>query len=384
MFRCLECGATFDKTSTFLARCLVCGGKLVEALKVEDTVMSEQKVSQQNTQIIQKTKDFLSTRIDTLSKKLIFIVIITAGFVFLWPLYLGGILAFIISRVETEHSWLKFGLIALIVVVSLQSSIERTKDLLGMNRPPEIVILEPAEEKVTVEGIDSIEISGKVNPSGSVVEINDVGVEINKDGSFTTSVPIDKGKNRIQILGKRGSGKTERILEVFRALTEGEKSEAEAERKAQEEAKRKAEEEARARQEKRISDLADIFCETRSKAYSRYVNLDDFSTMLEEAGKEVTLHSVSNRAPSRASCRRVAEQCLKVWSEINCREMAERKIWIGMMEDQLILSLGLPKDQNDTVGTWGIHTQWVYGDFGPYIYLEGKSRDDLVVTSWQD
>ena len=54
---------------------------------------------------------------------------------------------------------------------------------------------------------------------------------------------------------------------------------------------------------------------------------------------------------------------------------------------QLLLSLGSPRDKNDTTTSYGIHSQYVYGDFGPYVYLEGKNDDDLdlmKVTSWQD
>jgi hypothetical protein len=56
--------------------------------------------------------------------------------------------------------------------------------------------------------------------------------------------------------------------------------------------------------------------------------------------------------------------------------------WIqrGMTAEQVIASWGRPRDINRTVGSWGVHEQWVYGEFGgPYVYLE-----DGVVTSWQN
>ena len=55
-----------------------------------------------------------------------------------------------------------------------------------------------------------------------------------------------------------------------------------------------------------------------------------------------------------------------------------------MSQFQLELAMGNPRDKNNTTGTWGIHSQWVYGDFGPYIYLEGEDKDSMKVTSWQD
>ena len=55
-----------------------------------------------------------------------------------------------------------------------------------------------------------------------------------------------------------------------------------------------------------------------------------------------------------------------------------------MTANQLTLSMRVPKDKNNSVGVWGVTSQWVFGDFGPYVYLEGTSKEDLVVTSWQD
>jgi hypothetical protein len=145
--------------------------------------------------------------------------------------------------------------------------------------------------------------------------------------------------------------------------------------------KQQQDEEARKKQAQEISDS---FCTARSKPYIRYVNLTDFIEMYEKAGETVTLRPVINVKPSLENCKKVIDICLKLWKMEECRDIAEQKIWIGMTNDQLILSWGLPNDRNNTVGSWGINTQWVYGDFGPYVYLEGESKDDLVVTSWQD
>ena len=53
-------------------------------------------------------------------------------------------------------------------------------------------------------------------------------------------------------------------------------------------------------------------------------------------------------------------------------------IFIGMSESALIACWGKPRDVNKTVGEWGTHKQYVYGDFGPYVYVENG-----YVTSWQ-
>jgi hypothetical protein len=67
------------------------------------------------------------------------------------------------------------------------------------------------------------------------------------------------------------------------------------------------------------------------------------------------------------------------WDKKECMLIIERKIWMGMSKDQLVKSWGRPNDINRTVGSWGSHEQWVYGDFGPYVYVENGT-----VTSWQD
>ena len=55
----------------------------------------------------------------------------------------------------------------------------------------------------------------------------------------------------------------------------------------------------------------------------------------------------------------------------------ENKIWIGMTKEMAIDSWGEPDDINRTVGNWGVHEQWIYGN--TYVYFENGK-----LTSWQD
>jgi hypothetical protein len=62
----------------------------------------------------------------------------------------------------------------------------------------------------------------------------------------------------------------------------------------------------------------------------------------------------------------------------------EGKIHIGMEAIAVVASWGRPNDINRSVGSWGIHEQWVYGGYpssskATYVYFE-----DARVTSWQD
>lgn len=62
----------------------------------------------------------------------------------------------------------------------------------------------------------------------------------------------------------------------------------------------------------------------------------------------------------------------KAWDAIkNC------KIYIGMTQEMLLMSWGKPEDINKSVGSWGVHEQWVYGN--TYVYLENG-----IITSWQN
>jgi hypothetical protein len=54
-----------------------------------------------------------------------------------------------------------------------------------------------------------------------------------------------------------------------------------------------------------------------------------------------------------------------------------QKIMLGMTAKQVELSWGKPEDVNRSVGSWGVHEQWVYGR--QYVYLENGK-----VSSYQD
>jgi hypothetical protein len=68
------------------------------------------------------------------------------------------------------------------------------------------------------------------------------------------------------------------------------------------------------------------------------------------------------------------------WSDDVCATIAERKVQIGMTEDQATAAWGRPDDINRSVGKWGVHEQWVYGEYGRcYLYFENG-----VMTSFQN
>jgi hypothetical protein len=68
---------------------------------------------------------------------------------------------------------------------------------------------------------------------------------------------------------------------------------------------------------------------------------------------------------------------VKKYGYSNAKNIFAKKIWIGMTKDMAILSWGNPETINRSVGSWGVHEQWVYGD--AYLYFENG-----VLTSWQN
>lgn len=132
--------------------------------------------------------------------------------------------------------------------------------------------------------------------------------------------------------------------------------------------------------------VAKKFCDNRSDGVPHF-DIDKFIDYKEgKVSGNDTLPNTTKK-PTIEACKKITNYCLSLYSRENCEDLADEKIWIGMYEVQLNLSWGNPNDKNNTTGSWGIHSQWVYGDpiYGAnYVYLEGKDKNSMKVTSWQD
>jgi len=53
--------------------------------------------------------------------------------------------------------------------------------------------------------------------------------------------------------------------------------------------------------------------------------------------------------------------------------------WLGITDKMARISLGLPDDINKSVGSWGVHEQWIYKKYDLYLYFENG-----VLTSYQN
>ncbi len=64
---------------------------------------------------------------------------------------------------------------------------------------------------------------------------------------------------------------------------------------------------------------------------------------------------------------------LKKYGKVVYEKLKKGYYWIGMTEQMALISLGSPNDTNRSVGSWGVHEQWVYN--GLYLYFEnGKLK----------
>jgi hypothetical protein len=68
------------------------------------------------------------------------------------------------------------------------------------------------------------------------------------------------------------------------------------------------------------------------------------------------------------------------WSDDIIAATACNRVRIGMTREQAIAGWGRPRDINRTSGAFGVHEQWVYGEYGSgYLYFE-----DGVLTTIQN
>ncbi|MDC1365080.1 hypothetical protein N8258_01540 [Algibacter sp.] len=67
----------------------------------------------------------------------------------------------------------------------------------------------------------------------------------------------------------------------------------------------------------------------------------------------------------------------KKYGEKFYNKLKEGKFWIGMTKEMAIIALDYPDDINRTVGSWGVHEQWVY--YKLYLYFENGK-----LTSYQN
>ena len=73
------------------------------------------------------------------------------------------------------------------------------------------------------------------------------------------------------------------------------------------------------------------------------------------------------------------KRIIETYSVFFWNTIINNQIQLGMTKEMVIDSWGRPDDINRTVGSWGVHEQWVYERNKTYLYFENG-----ILTSWQD
>lgn len=118
-----------------------------------------------------------------------------------------------------------------------------------------------------------------------------------------------------------------------------------------------------------------------SKVHLREIQVNAlgyFTATFSDGENEVTEHFTDTKD---------LETCLKEkyfislpkWGNKVLTAIRNNKVLIGMTKEQIVASWGNPEDINRTVGRWVTHEQWVYGEGGPYLYIENGK-----LASFQD
>jgi hypothetical protein len=92
---------------------------------------------------------------------------------------------------------------------------------------------------------------------------------------------------------------------------------------------------------------------------------------------KIKAENAAIKAKKDAIAKRKADLTKKYGSQEIAERIMAKKFWLGMTSAMALESLGKPEDVNRSVGSWGTHEQWIYGE--TYLYFENG-----VLTSWQD
>ena len=92
--------------------------------------------------------------------------------------------------------------------------------------------------------------------------------------------------------------------------------------------------------------------------------------MLKSYYDNVKAVSAANKAKRKADL-------TKKFGAANAKLILEGKVKIGMTKAMCTEAWGHPYDINKTIGSWGVHEQWVYGS--SYLYFEND-----ILTSIQN
>ncbi|EMQ93772.1 hypothetical protein D778_01533 [Xanthomarina gelatinilytica] len=117
--------------------------------------------------------------------------------------------------------------------------------------------------------------------------------------------------------------------------------------------------------------MSEMWIEKNKKIY-------EFIKVKKEEQKELKRLEYENKLKlKQAEYAKLEKEYIKKYGQKTYDKLMQGYYWIGMNREMATISLGRPKDINRTVGSWGVHEQWVYD--GIYLYFENGK-----LTSYQN
>lgn len=106
--------------------------------------------------------------------------------------------------------------------------------------------------------------------------------------------------------------------------------------------------------------------------------IDEFIKVKKQEQKELKRLEYENKLKlKKVEYAKLEKKYIKKYGQKTYNELKKGYYWIGMNREMATISLGSPKDINRTVGSWGVHEQWVYDS--KYLYFENGK-----LTSYQN
>ncbi|MCF8714479.1 hypothetical protein JM658_06500 [Joostella atrarenae] len=117
--------------------------------------------------------------------------------------------------------------------------------------------------------------------------------------------------------------------------------------------------------------MSEMWIEKNEKIY-------EFIKVKKQEQKELKRLEYENKLKfKKGEYAKLEKEYIKKYGQKTFDKLKEGYYWTGMNREMATISLGSPKDINRTVGSWGVHEQWVYDNI--YLYFENGK-----LTSYQN
>jgi hypothetical protein len=117
--------------------------------------------------------------------------------------------------------------------------------------------------------------------------------------------------------------------------------------------------------------MSELWIEKNEKIY-------EFIKVKKQEQKELKRLEYENKLKlEKVEYAKLEKEYIKKYGQKTYNKLKEGYYWTGMNREMATISLGSPNDINRTVGSWGVHEQWVYDNI--YLYFENGK-----LTSYQN